>query len=266
MKVGLLLLVASPISVGCGGSGSSSSSGSNGGSGGFTPASIQGQYEAVAQSNSNPSSVAFIETDFTQTGTDVFAGKAATVVILGTRGANGVTLTGLGGECDNGLLGNDSVQGTFSTATQLSFTLTEAGSLGTGTTTGNVAFSSDGSAITSGTYNTPAACNFQADSGTITGTKIQPFSGQYAGNLNNGADAVIVSVSQSGLNLTVSGTDNGASFTMTGTVVGATFDVKGTVSGVAVEDVGIYDHTSNTFLIFSANFQFIGTLHAGTIP
>jgi hypothetical protein len=67
-------------------------------------------------------------------------------------------------------------------------------------------------------------------------------------NGSGSTDAVIVSVNQSGLNLTVTGTDNGTAFTLTGSVVGATFDVAGTIAGQPVEDVGNYDHTNNTFL------------------
>jgi len=248
------------FSFGCGGGSSSS------GGGTFTPANIQGQYETVAPSNQNSTAVAVIEINFTQTGMNVFAGKQSVVLIQGTQTSTGITLNSLGGECDNGVLGNDSIQATFSSATQLGLTLTEAGSLGTTNITGNANVASDGSQITSGTYNAPAACGFVADSGTFTGTKIQPFSGSYAGMLNNGADAVIVTVSQSGLNLTVSGTDNGTAFTLTGSVVGATFDVVGSISGLQVEDVGIYDHTNNTFLVFNTSLTFLGTLHAGTNP
>src|SRR5205807_7163076 len=78
--------------IGCGGGSSSP------GGGGFTPANVQGQYESVAQSNSSPTSIALIEANFTQTGTDVFAGKQSVVLILGTQGSTGITLTGLGGE------------------------------------------------------------------------------------------------------------------------------------------------------------------------
>jgi hypothetical protein len=85
-------------------------------------------------------------------------------------------------------------------------------------------------------------------------------------NSSGTTDAVIVSVSQSGLSLSVSGTDNGAQFNMSGSVVGATFDVTGTVSGQQVEDVGIYDHVNNTFLVFDSKFNFLGTLKAGTNP
>lgn len=249
--------------TGCGGGSSSP------GGGGFAPANVQGQYETVAQSNSSPTSVVLVEADFTQTGTNVFAGKQSVVMIQGTQGSSGITLTGVGGACDNGVLGNDSLQGTFSSATQLALTLTEAGSLGTATATGNTVVASDGSAITSGTYSIPAACGFQADSGTLTGTKIQPFSGSYAGMLANSSgttDAVIVTVSQSGLNLSVSGTDNGASFSLTGSVVGATFEVSGTISGQTATFFGIYDHVNNTFLVFDSNFNFLGTLKAGTNP
>ena len=85
-------------------------------------------------------------------------------------------------------------------------------------------------------------------------------------NSSGTTDAVIVTVSQSGLNLTVSGTDNGTSFSLTGSVVGATFDVSGTISGQTATFVGIYDHVNNTFLVFDSNFNFLGTLKAGTNP
>lgn len=246
-------------------------SGCGGGSGGnsFTPANVQGQYEAVAQSTSSPTSVALIESNFTQTGTNFFAGKQSVVILQGTTSSTGFTLTGVGGECDNGILGNDSIQGTFSSATAANLSVTEAGSLGTLTATVTVTFSADGSQITSGTYNVPAACGSASAAGTVSGTAIKPFSGQYAGMLANGTgttDAVIVTVSQSGLNLTVSGTDNGTSFTLMGSVVGATFDVSGTIAGQAIDLVGIYEHTSNSFLVFDANFNFLGTLNAGTNP
>ena len=259
------LLLALAFSVGCGGGSSSGSSGNPT----IIPVNIQGQYEVVAASSSSPTAVSLIETNFTQTGTSVFASKQNVVVIEGTTGTSGITLNNLSGECDNGVVGNDSIQGTFSSQTQSSISLTEAGSLGNVTATGNVTFSPDGSSISSGTYTIPAACGFLADSGPITGTQIKPFSGSYAGMLANGSgstDAVIVSVSQSGLNLTVTGTDNGAAFTLTGGAVGATFDVKGTISGQPVEDVGIYDHTNNKFLVFDTQFNFLGTLKAGTNP
>jgi hypothetical protein len=258
------LLLALSFSVGCGGSGGSSS-----GTPPITPANIQGQYEVIASSTANPSGVSLIETNFSQAGTSVSASTQNVVVIQGTQSSNGITLVSLGGECDNGTLGHDSIQGTFSSQTQASISLNEAGSLGTVAATGNVTLATDGSTITTGTYSIPAACGFLADSGSITGTKISPFSGSYAGMLDNGAgstDAVIVSVSQSGLNLTVTGTDNGTAFTLTGGVVGATFDVTGTIAGQPVEDVGIYDHTNNTFLVFDTQLNFLGTLKAGTNP
>jgi len=259
------LLLTLGFSVGCGGGGGSRTTSPPQ----FTPASIQGQYEVIVTSSSSPTAVSLIEANFTQTGASVFASKQNVVVIEGTQGSTGIALNSLGGECDNGVVGDDSVQGAFSSQTQASISLTEAGSLGNVTATGNVTFSSDGSTITTGTYTIPAACGFLADSGTITGTQIKPFSGSYAGMLANSSgstDAVIVSVSQSGLNLNVTGTDNGTAFTLTGGVVGATFDVKGTISGQPVEDVGIYDHTNNTFLVFDTQFNFLGTLKAGTNP
>jgi hypothetical protein len=258
------LLLALIFSVGCGG-GSSGSSGTSNNPPPFTPANIQGQYEVIAASSSNPTAVSLIETNFTQTGNSVFAGQQSVVIIQGTQG-NGITLNSLGGECDSGVVGDDSIEGTFSSQTQAAISLTEAGNLGTVTATGSVSVSSDGSTITSGTYSIPAGCGFLADNGSITGTQIKPFTGSYAGTLGSASDSVIVTLSQSGLNVTVTGTDNGVSFTLTGSVVGATFDVTGTISGQPVEDVGIYDHTNDTFLVFDPQFNFLGTLKAGTNP
>lgn len=254
--------------VGCSGQGNSSNGGNN--SSQFTPVNIQGQYESEVVSSANPSSVVLVETNFTQSGTSVSASAQNVVLIAGTLSNGVITLNNLGGECDNGQTGDDSVEGTFSSATQASMSLTEAGPLGTGTSTASVTFSSNGTQITSGTYTAPAACGFPADSGTVTGTQIQPFSGSYAGMLENssgGTDAVIVSVSQSGLNLTVTGTDNGTQFTLTGTVIGATFNVSGTIAGQSVQDVGVYDVTGNDFLVYDgSNLTYLGTMNAGTNP
>lgn len=252
--------------AGCGGGGSSSSGQQ---SGGFTAPTMQGQYQIIATSNSNPGEVLLIESNFTQAGTEVMAGAASVVTIEGTQGSSGITLSGLGGECDGGAVGDDTIQATFSSATQLGFTLTEAGPSGTGTTTGTVTVSADGSQITSGTYNAAAACGLPADSGTITGAAVGPFSGSYAGmltNTSNGTDAVIVTVSQTGLNLNVTGTDSGTPFTLTGSVTGATFNVSGTISGQAVQYVGVYDSQGNDFLVFDASLDYLGTLNAGTNP
>jgi hypothetical protein len=173
------------------------------------------------------------------------------------------TYTGLGGACDHGALGDDSIQATVSGQT-LSFTLTEAGSLGTGTSTGTATVSSDGTQITSGTYTMPAACGFVGDSGTVTGAVIKPFSGTFAGMLANGAttDAVTVTISQSNYNLSVTGTDNGAPFTLSGTVVGATFHVTGTIAGRSVEYVGLYETAANDFRVYNTSFNSLGVLNA----
>ena len=236
---------------------------------GFTPVNIQGQYQVIGRSTINPNGVLLVEANFTQTGNDTFASKSNVVLIQGTQTSTGITLDAVGGECDNKVIGGDSIQGTFSSTTQLSFTLTEAGGLGTGTATGSITFSSDGTQITAGTYTIPAACGFAADSGTVTGNVIHPFSGSYAGMLANSSgttDAVIVTVSQSNFNLTVSGTDNGAQFSLTGSSTGATFDVSGTIAGQAVQYVGVYDPTANDFLVYDISLNFLGTLKAGTNP
>jgi hypothetical protein len=85
-------------------------------------------------------------------------------------------------------------------------------------------------------------------------------------NSGGTTDAVIVTVTQTNLNLNVSGTDNGTLFTLSGTAIGATFDVSGTIGGQAVRFVGVYDSAANDFLVFDTNLTFLGTLKAGTNP
>jgi hypothetical protein len=253
---------------GCGGGSSSNS----GGPPPPPPANVQGQWHIIGHSTVSPNGYVLVETNLTQTGTDVFAGSSSTFLIQAVQdptNANLIDLVGLGGACDNGALGYTSIQATISNQTQLSITLTDAGPLGTISTTGTATVSQSGAQLSLGTYSIPAGCGFPADSGTFTGIRIQPFAGSYAGMLLNstgGTDAVIVSVSQTNYTLSVTGTDNGSSFTLSGSVVGGTFDVKGTISGVAVEYVGVYDPTGNDFLVYTTSLQFLGTLKAGTNP
>ena len=262
-KLLLFCLVGSLSVVGCG-TGSKS-----GGSPSFTPVTIQGQYEVEAQSAAAQGAVSLIEVNFTQNGTDVFAPKGSVVVIDGTLTDTFITLQSVAGECDEGVLSQDSVQGTFTAANQADITLTESGSLGTGTASANVTLSSDGAKITGGSYTVPAQCGFQADSGHIIGVKVPAFNGAYAGMLQNssgGQDAVILTVSQSGLNLNVSGTDNGTPFTLTGSVGGATFEVSGTIAGQSVSAIGLYDVVNNDYLVYDEQGHYLGQLNAGTNP
>jgi hypothetical protein len=213
-----------------------------------------------------------VEANFTQSGADVSAGNQAMVLIDGVQDPNNpslIDLVGLGGRCDNGTFGNASLQATISDVTQVAFTFTDAGSLGTAVTTGTGSFNANGTTIASATYTTPASCGFVADSGTITGTLLSPFSGTYSGYLNGGADAVIVTVMQnSSFMVSVSGTDNGTQFTLSGSVIGATFEVSGTIGGQAVSYVGVFDPTGNDFLVYANTnpIVFLGTLHAGSNP
>ena len=234
----------------------------------FTPVGVEGQYEVEAISAANPSSVSLIEVNFNQTDTSVSASKGNVVVIGGTQNTSTgvITLQTVGGECDNHALGQDTVEGSFSAATQANITLTENNS---GTATANVTFSSDGSKITSGSYSVPAQCTYPADSGTVIGVKVPQFSGSYAGMLTSsslGTNAFIVTVSQSGLSLNVNGTMSGTPFTMSGSVVGATFDVTGTISGQSMEALGLYDLVNNDFVIYDNQGNYLGQLQAGTNP
>jgi hypothetical protein len=224
------------------------------------PVNIQGQWQVIAQSTNGGAGV-LIETNLSQNGPSVTAAKSSVVLIQGVPG----TYTALGGECDHGALGNDSIQAAVSGQT-LSFTLTESGSLGSGTSTGTATVSSDGRQITGGTYSATAACGFLPDGGTLTGAIIKPFSGTFAGMIANGstADAVTVTISQTNFNLTATGTDNGTPFTLTGTVVGATFDVTGTIAGRSVEYVGLYETSANDFRVYDTSFNPLGVLNAQT--
>jgi hypothetical protein len=256
-----LSLIVCAFVAGCGGGASTSPAPTP-----ITPpptsstATLSGQWQIVAHSNVNPASSILVEANFSQNDSKVTADKSSVVLIEGVPGA----FTGLSGECDNGTLGDDSVAASISGQT-VSYTLTEAGSLGTGTSTGSATISADGTQIGSGTYQTPAVCGFAADSGSLTGTPIKPFSGTFAGQLLNfigTTDTVVVTVSQSGYTLSAVGTDAGAPISLTGKVIGATFDVTGVVQGQSREYVGVYDAKSNGFLVYDSQFQALGTLTA----
>jgi hypothetical protein len=233
----------------------------------LTPIDIRGQWQFITQSAVKAGRIVIIEANLAQTVADVLADKSNVVVIQGTGGVSGIAFSGFGGECDSGALESDEVQATISNQTQLSFTMIDAGSLGTGSSSGTATISSDGTQITNGTYTTAAACGFDADNGAVIGTSIKPFAGTYSGILTDGAttDALIATVTQTGFDVNLVGTDNAAPFTLGGKAVGATFDVTGTIAGRAVEYVGIYELSTNDFRVYDTNFNFQGVLQAGTI-
>src|ERR1700682_4298149 len=81
----------------------------------ITPVNIQGQYQVVGQSSLHPNSLVLVEANFTESGTNVSAGKPSVVLVQGAQSSIlGTTLVGVGGECDNQIIGLDSIQGTFS--------------------------------------------------------------------------------------------------------------------------------------------------------
>ena len=180
------LTLAALVASGCGGGGSS---GTPPGSI-APPVGVAGQWQLVAQSSASPTRFLLVEANLTQTGTDLFAGKQAVVLIQGVQDASNpaeIDPMGLGGQCDSGMLFNASIQATISNAIQLAFTFMDAGSMGTAVISGAATFKSDGSGIMAGTYTAPGACGFMADSGTLTGVAIRPFAGMYSGMLNGGA-------------------------------------------------------------------------------
>jgi hypothetical protein len=235
----------------------------------FTPAAIQGQYEIIATSIVNPGSATLVEVNFTQSMDRVRGDKPHVVVIRGTQSPDlPITLNSVGAECDNGAAGNDFVEGIFSSPTEMSFTMTEAGSLGTGTATANVTVSPDGKTVTTGTYTSPAQCGFAADNGNLTGVAVKPFSGRYAGEVSDAggtAHSMVFTLNQNGSNLTIAGTDNGTtSFTLAGTVIGATFDVSGSIAGTPVRYIGRYLAPSDSFLVYDSTLAKVGVLGGGS--
>ncbi|HXM98488.1 MAG TPA: hypothetical protein VN982_08450 [Candidatus Dormibacteraeota bacterium] len=253
----LLLLITVFINISCGTVGP-----------GFTPPVVQGQYEIIAASNASPGEITLIEVNFTQISEVVSAAKNSVVVIQATQSNLPLTLNRFGGVCDNEVSGNDSLQGAFTSATTLSFTLTENGLSGTGTLTGTGTVSADGKQLTNGRHTSPAQCSFPPDNGKLTGSSIKPFSGRYAGRITNASgtqDLVIAMMNQTGFNLTLSGTNNGRAFTLTGTVVGASFDVSGSIAGTSVRYFGLYSPVTDEFRVFDPSaLTFLGHLQGGS--
>jgi hypothetical protein len=233
----------------------------------YTPVPITGQWEF--EGSDAAGNVVVIESNLAFSSTDdFFAASGNTVTIDGTSTNNIIELESLGLACDNGETGFDSVNGTFTSATGAGFTLLDQGPAGTFSTTGTLTFNAVGTTA-SGTYSNPAACGVATDSGTVAGVQINPFNGEYAGMLNDGADSVIVTVTENSTtySLMVGGTDNGAPLNLTGMAIGGSFQASGTDAGQPLTVVGVYDSTGNDFLIYSTNpLTFEGYLYAGTNP
>ena len=259
-----MCVLSAVVLAGCKSGGSVSDISTNAPS--FTAVDVLGQYQAELVSSADPSQITLLALNLKQNGNTISASKANVILIGGTVSNNQITISTLGGACDSGSLGGDSFAGSFTSPTNATFTLSESQG---GTASGQVTFSSDGTQIVSGSYSTPNQCGYAPDTGTITGTQIQPFSGSYAGVLENssgGQDAYIVTVTQTNSYLIISGTDNGAQITLTGSVVGGIFNVSGTIDGQQEQVFGLYDNTNNAFLVFNSLGLYVGTLSAGTNP
>ena len=101
----------------------------------------------------------------------------------------------------------------------------------------------------------------------VTGAVIKPFSGTFAGMLANGptTDAVTVTISQSGYNLSVTGTDNGGAIHSERYRRRSCFR-RHRYDRVAgrVEYVGLYETSANDFRVYDTAFNPLGVLNAQT--
>jgi hypothetical protein len=246
------------------------SSGTSGGQSVAIPnaADMAGAWEFQAPSTANPGNVAVIETNLYVTNAGAL--DSGTFVILDTQQQGSqLEIEGVGGECDPSTVFAPSSQSYITLAEHsgaIEFTLEESGVNGTLNATGTVTFSGNSA---NGTYSIPAGCGYAADSGTVTGVKINPFSGTYSGTLNGDAVTVTLSVQDNGsggLSVTGTGTDNGTPLTLSGPQAGGVFVVNVEESGTSTTFGGIYDPTGNDFVVYDASLDFLGYLYAGTNP
>jgi len=211
-----------------------------------------------------------VELSLFQTGTHIFAsGQQVTVF---SDQATGTVLghptmprTLCGATTD----GNDSFDGTFTSATQASFVFYDP-----------VATLS-GQYLTFDPTNTPwpglpsiltVAAGFSINGpcfggpgfggATFDGFFIKPLSGTYAGMLN-GRPVILTMNQGANYSLTASGTDNATAITLSGQVIGGAFFVS---DGGGKSYTGFYDPHANNFLVYDGSFTFLGQLHAGNVP
>ncbi|MGA9885607.1 MAG: hypothetical protein WBQ34_17960 [Candidatus Acidiferrales bacterium] len=275
---GTIVLLLGLLVCGCGGGGS----GSNNTNSVSVPnaAHLQWGWEfqltSTADSNSGDvTPVTILETNLYETPAGALASTSGLFVLKAGQTTTGLVLTSAGSNCSpvgslaevqtSDYVAISQVNG----STQFEFY--DQGNAGTLETTGSVTFSENASANTAtGNYTTPAGCGYPADSGTITGTQIAPFSGTYSGELNDVPTTIALTthaVGQNGpgeaLNVTATGTYNDTAATGSGTQVGGALSVD---IGDFGEFIGIYDPVENDFLGYAPEFNFVGYLYAGSNP
>jgi len=234
------------ICAGCSGGGN----GSDGGGGNNSPATIAGNWQIISTSTQNPGQSfphAAIETLLSQTGTKVFSGSQATLVIpFYVQGTN----YSVGESACGGI--QATIDGTISGHT-LNFTLTETGPSGSYTVTGTGTVSSNERSVT-GTYSSTAACGFGGDAGTFTGTWIGSISGNYSVSFDTGT-TLQLAVSENEQQIVVAtGSYSGSSFTLNGGMLGGLLALQGTVEGVGqVDYLALYLDSTLITLIPSVN-------------
>jgi len=268
LRIRTFILLFPAILSGCGSSYMAPDGPPLGGVGGNLPAptSMTGNWEIIFHSQDSPEHYFALEANLTQTGMHVFAGKPSALLFQAKSAAslNGIVMTRLGGQCDSSKAGDVVLDATISnvgtTSEAVTFTIAQEGDLGTATFTATA--TSNGQAVSNGTYTIPASCSLPADRGTFLGFRDSvQFSGEsYSGTLNGGTDVIVVGItSANGFDLTVNGTDNGTLFSATGSVVGFSADLDGVISGNNFHWFVLYDSTYNNFRVFDANDKLIGS-------
>jgi hypothetical protein len=239
------LSLLSLVFTGCGGGGNTNTSGS-----GNNATNIQGKWQVIAVSpqgsftGSTAWLDAIVEANLQQSGTTVSAASQDVAVVpFNVNYANG------SGELEapyNACNGTTSITGSLSGST-FSFTLTESGSLGNLVISGSALVTPDGKTM-SGNYSHQAGCGLPATSGTITGTLVPSFNGNYAGTID-GVSTTASAAEGSQETLTVTATSSNGTFSLAGKAVGGGFQVSGNVAGSSYTYQGIYMTTTLTNLL-----------------
>lgn len=272
---GIVIIIAATLLVGCGGGAGQSGNAGENSIAVANASTIAGQWEFQATSASNPGNVSVVETNLYVTNAGALD-SSGFVILGGQQQGSQVELSSFGDECQPVGSPYSPDQGYITIAQKdgsLQFTLQETGANGTLYANGTIAFSTNGTQVTSGSYSIAAGCGYAADSGTVTGLKVNQFAGNYAGQL--GGDAVIINITQNvdggaggvpSYTLSGTGTDNGTPITFSGDVLGGAFYATISEAGQTITNFGLYDPTGNDFVVYDQNLNYLGQLNSGVNP
>jgi len=248
----VFVLIVACVLLGCSNGGyksSGGSGGSGGGGGNPSPQYLQaGQWEFTFPLTGNPS-IAFMETNLQVSNTNISATASA---IAGYSPYFSASVppsqwgSVIGGPFPNGyILCPDPAGDSFSGSTSSGFSASVTSSSGLDYAdlkaqlqSGSTISSLSGTWSYSGTSSdyAPWTCeNGSNTSGSFTATYISPVNGTFSGTLqtSSGTDVVTVNLTQSGYNISVSGTASGSTVTVTqASVIGALVYGTGTSTSV----------------------------------